>query len=72
MNKPVLDSARFEFSQEGNCIDGGYESIEIIAQSDIGIDNSGSCFYTIKTESWSFDSIEELKELVNRINKVLP
>lgn len=72
MNKPELYSATFVFTQEGNCIDGEPENLEIVAQSDLGIDFNKECFYTIKTESWSFDSIEELQELIDRINKVLP
>lgn len=73
MNQKVkLDLAKFEFSQEGNCVDQAeYETIEIEMKSDLGIDNTEECFFVIKTEQWSFDSIEELEMLLERIKKIL-
>lgn len=71
-NKPKLESASFVFEQEGNCVDESeYETITIECKSDLGIDTTGGCFYVIKTEQWSFDSIEDLKEMVNRIDKAI-
>lgn len=65
-----LESASFEFSQEGNCVDQAeYETIEIQCKSDLGIDNTESCFYVIKTEQWSFNSIVEIQNLIDRISK---
>ena len=71
--KPMLDEAMFKFTQEGNCMDSNYniEVLEIKCQADIGIDGQGSCFYVLKTESWSIDSLKELEELFDRIRKSL-
>lgn len=73
IQKPMLDEAMFKFTQEGNCLDshGIIEELEIKCQADIGIDGQGSCFYVLKTESWSIDSLKELEELFNRIRKSL-
>ena len=70
--KALLESASFEFTQEGNCMDGlDNESIIIECKTDFGIDKEGGCFYVIKTEQWSFDSLEELKEMFDRIEKII-
>lgn len=71
--KPLLDEAYFKFTQEGNCIDGDgiIEQIEIKCQADIGIDGLGGCFYVLKTEGWSIDSLKDLQELFDRISKSL-
>ena len=50
--EPVLQRAVFEFNQEGNCVDGGFESLEIRCESSLGIDNDEGCFYVLKTEQW--------------------
>ena len=70
--KPLLDEATFKFTQESNCLnDGLIEELEIKCRADIGIDGMGSCFYEIKTEGWSIDNLDELKELFDRIGKSL-
>lgn len=74
MEKPQMEEAVFHFSQEGNCMSykDAVEFLEIKCQSDLGIDrNDGKCFYVLKTEGWSIDSVEELQELFNRITKSL-
>ena len=67
-----LEKASFTFSQEGNCAGSTDTSEELIIECDssLGIDADGGCFYVIRTEGWSFDSIEELQEILNRINKI--
>lgn len=70
--KPKLASAKFEFTQEGNCIDGGYESLEIRMESSLGIDNDEGAFYILKTDGWAIDRLADLQELFDRINKILP
>ena len=67
-NKPKLGSASFTFDQEGNCVDGGHEVLDIRCESGLGIDNDGGCFYVIKTKQWSFGSVDELQELIDRIS----
>lgn len=67
-----LESASFEFGQEGNCVDEeDYETITIECKSDLGIDNTEGCFYVIKTKQWSFDSLDDLKKLFDRIDKAI-
>jgi hypothetical protein len=68
----TLDSAKFEFSQEGNCVDGGIESLEIRMESSLGIDRDGGAFYVLKTEQWAINDLSDLQKLFDRINKVLP
>lgn len=68
----ILESASFTFSQEGNCVDhSDVEVIEIRCESSLGIDRDGGCFYVLKTDQWTFEDIEDLQKLVNRINKVI-
>ena len=70
-NKPLLENATFNFSQDGNCVDGGDEHLEIRCDSSLGIDRDGSCFFILKTEQWVVDSADDLQELFNRIKKVI-
>ncbi len=71
-DRVTLESAKFEFSQEGNCVDGGCESLEIRMESSLGIDRDGGAFYILKTEGWAIEGVEDLQKLFDRINKVLP
>ena len=68
----MLESARFEFTQEGNCVDGGLESLEIRMESSLGIDRDKGAFYILKTDQWAIEGVEDLQKLFDRINKVLP
>lgn len=70
-DKPVLMSSSFIFCQEGNCVDGGHEELEIRCEASLGIDNDGECFYILKTEQWAIDNIDDLKELLDRVGKVI-
>jgi hypothetical protein len=70
-NKIILESASFIFSQEGNCIDGGDEQLEIRCESSLGIDRDKEFFYVLKTEQWAFDSLDELQEQLRRISKII-
>lgn len=68
----MLESARFEFTQEGNCVDGGLESLEIRMESSLGIDRDRGAFYILKTDQWAIEGVEDLQKLFDRINKILP
>ena len=70
---PKLCEASFIFTQDSNCMNGreDVEEIEIKCRADIGIDAMESCFYEIKTECWSIDNLDELKMLIDRIEKSL-
>jgi hypothetical protein len=70
-DKPELYSIQATFTQEGSCIDGGFEEIVIQLRGDLGLDYMKSGFFTIKTESWSVDSVQELEDLFNRIKKTI-
>jgi hypothetical protein len=70
-DKPELYSIQATFTQEGSCIDGGFEEIVIQLRADLGLDYMKSGFFTIKTESWSVDSVQELEDLFNRIKKTI-
>ena len=69
----LLEKASFTFSQDANCLtnEDEYESLEIEAQSSLGIDRDGDCFFVLKTEKWSVDNVEELEKLFDRIRKVV-
>ena len=69
----LLEEASFKFSQDSNCISDRdeYEFLEIEARSSIGIDRDDGCFFILKTEKWSVDSVEELEKLFDRIRQVL-
>jgi hypothetical protein len=71
--KPKLDRATFEFSQEANCMSSSEncEFITIECESSLGIDNDGDCFYVLKTEGWSIDSVKNLQDLFDRIQKTI-
>jgi len=70
-NKPLLENATFNFSQEGNCVDGGDEFLEIRCESSLGIDRDEGCFFILKTEQWAVESVEDLQVLFDRIKKVI-
>ena len=72
-DKPTLEKATFEFSQEGNCISGQdeFETLTIECESSLGIDRDEDCFYVLRTDGWSVDNEQDLKELFNRIQKVI-
>lgn len=69
----ILERATFEFSQDGNCISSSdqYEYLTIECEADLGIDRGEGCFYVLKTEKWSINDEKELKQLLDRIQKVL-
>ena len=69
----LLEEATFKFSQDGNCISGTdeYEFLEVEAVSSLGIDRDDGCFFVLKTEKWSIDSVDDLEKLFKRIRKVI-
>ena len=71
--KPKLEKCSFTFNQEGNTngTTDDIETLTIECDSSLGIDNDGGCFYVLKTEGWSIDSVNDLQELFDRINKVI-
>lgn len=67
--KPKLESAVFEFSQDANCLNSreDIETLEIKCESSLGITRDAGCFFVLKTDSWSVDSSDNLKELFDKI-----
>ena len=70
--KPTLYKATFEFSQEGNT-DGTTDEYEDLTIECEGLNiEKGDCYYVLRTTSgWSIDNIDELKELLERVDKVI-
>lgn len=67
-NNINLDEVKFSFSQESNCMsDNDFEILEVTAKSDLGSIQNGNYFFVIKTEEWAFDSTDDLKEIIGRI-----
>ena len=70
---PKLIECSFMFEQDGNGngTTSDLETLTIDCHAPLGIDNDNGCFYVLKTEGWSIDTIEELKVLIERIDKVI-
>jgi len=67
-----LSKIHLEFSQEGNTngTTEEYEELDVTLESPLFIDTDGH-YFVIKTKTgWSFDSIEELAELLKKCNEV--
>jgi hypothetical protein len=71
-DKPVMHRASFEFYQEGNT-DGTTDDTEELKVECMGIgDLSEGCYYVLRTQTgWSVDSPEELKQLLERVDKMM-
>lgn len=68
----ILEEASFKFSQDAHCLsDNEYEFLEVEAKSSLGIDRDGECFFVLKTEGWSVDSVEDLEKIFDRIRKII-
>lgn len=69
----LLERSTFEFSQDGNCLSDqdAAEFLTIECESSLGIDRDDDCFFVLKTEKWSIDSVKDLEVLFNRIKKVI-
>ena len=65
---PALTKAVFTFYQEGNCMDGGDEELEIRCESST-LSIEEDCFFVLKTDQWAFDSVEELEEQISKIKQ---
>ena len=66
-DKIELEQMTAIYSQEDDaCLStiSGYQEIEISTH-----DGGGGIYYTIKTDRWAFDSIEELTTLINTFIK---
>lgn len=71
MEKPELSNLVVVFTQEGNCMDGGYEELEIRCESSGGVEHDKGCFFILKTEQWAVDSVEDLKILFDKLENAI-
>lgn len=70
--KPKLERASFEFTQEAHCLSSEeYETLTVDYESDLGIDNTVGGFFVLKTEQWAVNDEQDLKNLFNRIERIL-
>jgi hypothetical protein len=69
MENISLFKASFEFIQDGNSNE-TTEDIESLIIECEDIDALG-CYYVLKTNGWSIDKPEEIKSLIERINKII-
>lgn len=73
MEKPRLEKATFNFTQEGNCA-GSTQDIETLTidfESSLGLDLDEDGYFVLKTDGWSVDSVEDLQEMFDRIKGIL-
>lgn len=73
-NKPELYKMKFEFIQDAHCMsmsEDETETLTIECMTDLGVDYKEGFYMVLKTEQWAIDSIDDLKALVKRIERVL-
>ena len=71
-NRGQLDTMSFKFYQDENCVDGGEgEELIVEAKSSLGIDGDGGAFYVLKTNQWAISDINELSELMKRVERAV-
>lgn len=69
MEKPLLHSITYTFTQEGNCVDGrDTEELIIEAKSSLGIEYDGGAFLVLKTDGWAIDDVSEIEDLITKVN----
>jgi hypothetical protein len=70
--EPKMESIVATFSQEGNS-NGTTSDIEILEVRMEGVlsDVKDEHYFVIKTEGWSFDSVEEIVYLCEQLKKVI-
>jgi hypothetical protein len=73
MQGSTLESCKFEFTQDANCISNcsKIEKIKISHQSDLGLDRTKSGFFVLKTKGWSISSEDDIKLLLDRIKMAM-
>jgi hypothetical protein len=70
--EPSIESVVVTFTQDGNS-NGTTEEVETIEVRLEGVlcDAKEDHYFVIKTEGWSFDSVEEIAYLVEKIKQVI-
>jgi hypothetical protein len=69
MEGSTLQSCKFEFTQDANCLSDciKIEKIKITHQSDLGLDRTKGGFFVLKTKGWSISSEDDIRLLLDRI-----
>lgn len=73
-NKCPIDIAKLQINlfQDGNTLGTTkeYEKLQIDIESQLSdLDDEDGCFYVLRTEGWSMDSIDEMIDLLTQIKK---
>lgn len=69
MEKPLLHSITYKFTQDGNCVDGrDTEELIIEAKSSLGIEYDEGAFLVLKTDGWAIDDVSEIEDLITKVN----
>jgi hypothetical protein len=70
--EPKMESIVATFSQDGNT-NGSTSDIEVLEVRMEGVlsDVKDDHYFVIKTEGWSFDSVEEIAYLCEQLKKVI-
>ena len=72
MDKPEISRVEVHFSQKGNTLGTTSDYEELDIRLEFQTSEKEGPFYVIKSETgWSFDDIGELKELIDRVERVL-
>lgn len=74
MEEVNLDKITFEFTQEEHCMStsmSGTETLTVECMSDMGISNTDGAFYVLKTEQWAISSVDDLKQLFDKIEQAI-
>ena len=59
-----LYGGMMDFTQEGNCCDGGNELLRVRIK-----DGGGGKYFVLETEQWSIDNVGEIKVLLDKVGK---
>ena len=72
MSDPRIDKVKVSFSQEGNTLGTTSEYENLDVHLEFPLEEDDGPFYVIKTETgWSFDDIEDLQVLIDRVKRIL-
>ena len=71
MDKPEIMNVKCTFTQEGNTLGTTEEYEELEISLEFQLSEKQGPFYVIKTDGWSFDDISELKEMIDKVERVL-
>lgn len=71
MENPEITRIEVDFVQDGNTLGTTEECESLKLCFEFQLSEGDGQFYVIKTDGWSFDSVEELNKLINRVKPIL-